>query len=159
MISEKITDVKKFMSKLLLSDAFNEFLINEVSISTFNTFTINGHINKDFFSKEEYENLNENKLSYWKDVKSFCYNIIKGNKTPLQFKIIFAINKQTVSEILNGLDTTIKYQDINELFLNIKFLQGQVTYTTGTSLNIFTLDKSVENAFDSYILKFISTLF
>lgn len=40
MIALKITNVKKFMGKLLASEAFDSFVIEEASISTYNTFLI-----------------------------------------------------------------------------------------------------------------------
>ena len=40
----QIQDVKSFMSHLLLSNTFDRFLLTEASITTFNTFFINGHL-------------------------------------------------------------------------------------------------------------------
>ena len=52
MIALKITNVKQFMAKLLGSEDFDSFLLEEAAISTYNTFMIDGHQNRDFYSTE-----------------------------------------------------------------------------------------------------------
>ena len=42
MIALQIQDIKNFMSKLLLSQTFDNFLMVEGSIKTYNTFRIDG---------------------------------------------------------------------------------------------------------------------
>ena len=49
----KITDIKQFMNKLLLSNAFDQFLLSEAQILTASTFIIDGHINKDFYNDSD----------------------------------------------------------------------------------------------------------
>ena len=159
MIAEQITNVKNFMAKLLLDSAFDEFLVNEISITTYNTFEIDGHIQKDFFSEEELSTLPDSHLSKWATLRPFCYSIIKGNKTPIRFRMIFAMPRDRISALLTEHQLTFSIEDVNELFLNIKYENGALSCVTGTSLKIFTMDKSLEKAFDSYISNFISTLF
>ena len=52
MIALKLPEVKECMSKLLLSDTFDSFLFIEGEIVTYNTFSINGFLKKDFFEKD-----------------------------------------------------------------------------------------------------------
>ena len=47
MTAVQITSMKDFMNKLLLSDTFDCFLLEEAVVGTANTFTIDGHINKE----------------------------------------------------------------------------------------------------------------
>ncbi len=49
MIALKITNVKQFMAKLLGGEDFDSFLLEEATISTYNTFMIDGHQNRDFY--------------------------------------------------------------------------------------------------------------
>ena len=42
MIALQIADTKTFMQKLLLTDTFDRFLMLEATITTFNTFHIDG---------------------------------------------------------------------------------------------------------------------
>ena len=100
MNSISIKDVKVFMSHLLVKNSFDNFLIEEATITTFNTFTIDGHIVKDFYSPEEYDALDSKELSYWRTIKPICYDLIKGNKTPLRFKFILKADDTLVSKII-----------------------------------------------------------
>ena len=49
MIALKLKNTKNFMTHLLLSDTFDNFLFIEGEIVTFNTFTIDGYIQKAFY--------------------------------------------------------------------------------------------------------------
>lgn len=159
MITEKITDIKKFMSELLIKDTFNNFLVNEITITTFNTFHIDGFIKKDYYSNDEFQELNSPKLSFWKALKPICYEIIKGKKTPLSFKIILSLTKYDISYFITKNNIDIPLENIDGLYVNIKYENNELVCITGTSLKIFTLDKSLEKAFDKHISDFISTLF
>ena len=70
-------DIKKFMNCLLVGDTFDKFLLEEASITTFNTFTIDGHVQSDFYSEEELATLPDNTLSTWATIKPICFNLIK----------------------------------------------------------------------------------
>ena len=79
MISLQITQTKDFMQKLLSSDVFDVFLFEEACINTYNTFSIDGHIQKEFYSTEE---LTHTALQYdfstWKDMRPLCFQQMKG---------------------------------------------------------------------------------
>lgn len=80
MISLTIKDTKNFMSQLLIKETFDTLYISEADISTAITFSINGSINKDYYTNEEYEQLSLKKYSTWSTVKPICFDIIKGKK-------------------------------------------------------------------------------
>ena len=102
MIALQIQEIKQFMSKLLLSPTFDNFLLVEGSVTTYNTFYIDGRIHKDFFTEEELEEraLNVRTFSLWKEVKPFCLELIKGKKTPLGFKFVFQLSKENTAKLL-----------------------------------------------------------
>ena len=52
MIALELPKIKESMTKLLLSDAFDNFLLIQAEIVTFNTFTIDGYLKKDFYEEE-----------------------------------------------------------------------------------------------------------
>ena len=147
------------MAALLINNTFDKFLVTDVTITTYNTFHIDGHINTNYYSNEEYTEKGSPFLSSWETLRPFCYEIIKGNKTPLYFKIILCFSPLAIDSFIKKNNIDIDSENIKDLFLNLKFENGILTYTTGTSLSIFTLDKSLEKAFDAYISNFISTLF
>lgn len=157
MIQFEIQSVKEFMSQLLIGTLFDSFYIKEVSLTTFNTFTIDGHIHKNFFTSEEWEEIGEPAYSTWEQLKPICYQLIKGKKTPLNFRIIFIASGQMVSHCLDKAKTNLTSQDINGLYLHISYENGKIICTTGISLSIFTMDKSLEHYWDQSIEKFVST--
>ena len=78
MLAIKIKDVKLFMAKLLSADTFDTFLLEEAQIHTFNTFTIDGHQNREFYTKEELEDpeIFPYEYSCWKEIKGICFILI-----------------------------------------------------------------------------------
>mgnify|MGYP003292340200 FL=1 len=158
MIALQIQDIKHFMNKLLLSQTFDNFLLVEGTVTTYNTFRIEGRIHKDFFTEEEQEELQMRKreFSLWKEVKPFCLELIKGKKTPLNFKFTFQLSKENTSRLLNfsGI-TSILSENISGLLLNIRYDNGTLNVITATNLNLFTLDKALEHAWDDMVKRFL----
>ena len=58
MLAIQIKGIKAFMAKLLNTEIFDVFLLEEAQIQTANTFIIDGHLNRDFYTKEELEESN-----------------------------------------------------------------------------------------------------
>lgn len=158
MIALQIQDIKHFMNKLLLSQTFDNFLLVEGTVTTYNTFRIEGRIHKDFFTEEEQEELQMRKreFSLWKEVKPFCLELIKGKKTPLNFKFTFQLSKENTSRLLNSSGiTSILSENISGLLLNIRYDNGTLNVITATNLNLFTLDKALEHAWDDMVKRFL----
>ena len=152
MIAINIKNVKSFMSALLLSDMFDNFYFIEGEITTFNTFRIDGFIKKDFFEKDE--DLTE--YSKWSSVREFCYSIIKGKRTPLDFKIIFGLSPKNIEKLITKNELPIDPLSVQGLYMNIKYDGTTLNIITGTSFKSFTMDKSLEAAFDKMVLKFFT---
>lgn len=51
MIALQITSMKNFMNHLLVADTFDPFLLEEATVSTALTVTIDGHINQGLLSR------------------------------------------------------------------------------------------------------------
>ena len=77
MLALKISDIKDFMNKLLIGEVFDHFSFAEASITTFNTFTIDGLLQHDFLDTDTNAVLQEKSVKYslWHDVKSYCFSI------------------------------------------------------------------------------------
>lgn len=157
MIALKIKNVKQFMGKLLASEAFDSFLTEEASISTYNTFLIDGHQNKDFYTNEEWEDkeIRPYDFTEWKQIRSICYSLIKGKKTPSAFKFILHLIPDYVPSILKSEDTAVTPQQIKALVLTIKYDGTTLTLITGTAFHTFIMDKSVDALWDNAIKKFL----
>ena len=152
----EIDNIKKFTSNLFVGEAFDDFLVTEASFSTLTNITIDGHMNKEFMGEAELA-LPENRdmVIPWRTIKPLCYNIIKGQKVPLRFKIIFMMPTEIVLKFLDDEGLDFEPIEINALFLNVKFENNALTCTTGTSMKIFTLDKSLEDAWECKMMRFL----
>ena len=145
------------MSRFLTSETFDCFLLSEASISTYNTFIIDGHQNKEFFTDEEWEDSSIRPYDYsmWKDMKSLCFHLIKGTRTPISFKFILHLLPPYVESILSDGSVTVPLNEVKALVLTVRYDASGLTMTTGTSLKTFLPDKSADNFWDKYIKLFL----
>ena len=161
MIAEEISNIKIFMDHLLTKATFDNCLVNEVIISTFNNFVIDGHINSNYYKDTTNTRPNDyltEPYSSWKTIKPICYELIKGNRLPLKMSFILAMKRSFIKHLIEGNNIDIQPEDVNDLFMNIKFEKDKLTVITGVSLKVFAMDKSLEKAFDNYIQNLITTL-
>lgn len=152
----KITDVKDFMNKLLLGEIFDSFAVNEATITTFCTFSLDGLLRPDFFDTDAQSAMKENKIQHatWKELRSFCYSIIRGKRTPLSFRIIFQLPHSRIQQILTNSHLNFTADAVNGMYLNISYKNNELICTTGTSFNTFIPDKSLEHLWDTMIPNF-----
>lgn len=158
MISLRIKNTKTFMSHLLVKNTFDNFLLSEADIKTSCSHSIDGQINRAFYSDEEWETLEGDARRYelWLNQKPFCFSLIKGSKVPSSMKIVMLMSTKDTEALLSQIEAGLSTDNINGLFINIRYQEGHADIITGTSLNIFSLDKTLDTAFDSYIKKFLA---
>lgn len=156
MIACKITNLKNFMSHLLVGDSFDSFWLSEASITMGNTFTIDGALHPEFFSPEAREILERCHRTYslWKEVKPLCYSIIRGKQTPLQFQFVFRLSYEKTRQALAESGLEMDVDQVKGLFLNIQYNGEQMLCTTGTAISAFTLDKTLDRLWDQTVKRF-----
>ena len=158
MIALKISNTKNFMAKLLTTETFDSYPVEEVTIETFNTFSIDGHINREFYkgTDESSESIPTGSFSLWSELRPVCLNLIKGKRTPISFKFVFHADEATKASLIEKADENIDPSQIT-LGINIRFANNELLITTGTAYNVFTLDKSIEKAWDNYFPSFLES--
>lgn len=158
MIALELTDIKDFMNKLLKSETFDHFLLQEASITSTASYIIEGKINKSFFSSEEQEELGIKDQMFlpFSMLKNQCFDLIKGKKTPTSFKFVFLLSPDNLEKTLTSIGSTFSPNDISGVFLNIKYQNQLLTLTTGISYRIFSIDKTLENDWDRLVQKFLT---
>ncbi|MCT4544846.1 MAG: DUF5721 family protein [Vallitalea sp.] len=154
MISFNITDIKLFMNNLFRTLMFDEFQVSFIELNTFTKFNISCDINKKFLSSDEIEINEGRELITWSEIKDIIYYIIKGNKTPTYMKIVFTLPKDKIADMVTKNNLNTLPNNINGLFINILYENNILKCTTGSSVNIFTLDKTLENYWDSSVKLF-----
>lgn len=157
MLAIQIKDIKTFMSKLLSADTFDSFLLEEAQIHTFNTFTIDGHQNREFYTREELEDpeIFPYEYSCWKDIKSICFQLIKGKKVPSFMKIILHKKTEEAYTLLEEAGSLEFADTLKAFVLTIKFDSNGLLLTTGTSFSTFIMDKTPDLLWDNAFRKFL----
>lgn len=151
MIALKLTNRKLFMKHLLLTETFDHFLFIEGEITTFSKFSIDGYLQKSFFEDTEQPNV---EFSFWKQIRDYCFSIIKGKQTPLNFKFIFSLSPENTARLITQNQLDFHPEDVQGLYLNIRFDGTDLLCITGTSLKTFSMDRSLEQAWDKMVQKF-----
>ena len=95
-------------------------------------------------------------IQNWSNIKPFCFSLIKGNKVPAAMKLVMLASYELVTDIIAKNNIAVMPENVNGLFINMKYQEGHVDIITGTSLNVFTLDKQLDTAFDQYVKTFLA---
>jgi hypothetical protein len=137
-------DIKIFMNKLLKDDTFNGFELRSCEIKKNIVITMDGRINKDWYDEDV-----ENDYAPWMEIRHYIFDIIKGKRTPNYIKMILSLKKSAAEKIHNN---------AKACFLNILFEEGKVAVVTGTAQKEFSLDKSVDEAWEDSVKKFFKKM-
>ena len=158
MTTFHITEMKNFMGKLLGTDCFDSFLLAEASIMTAVEYNIDGHINKDFYTKEEQEDpqICPHDFVSWNAMRPICFDMIKGKRSPSRFKFVFHLNPDYVPGVLKGIDTSVTPDQVKALVLTIRYDTGGINIITGTAFHSFVMDKSLDAQWDKTMRQFLS---
>lgn len=153
-----ITQIKDFMNKLLRTELFDHFLLSEASIQGAATYVIDGRLTKEFFTMEELEAQGLNGLSYapFSLLRTSCYDLIRGKKTPVSFRFVFRLSPDNLARALSRAQSANAPEDLDGAFLNVKYDDGRLTLTTGISYKTFSRDRSFEQYWDSLAEKFLA---
>lgn len=158
MLALQITSTKAFMNHLLAGDTFDIFLLEEATISTANTYTIDGHRNRDFFTQEDVsdEAFSQYSLTPWRDIKGLCFQLIKGKRTPTYFKFILHLLPEKAAILLQKEGCSVDTSQIKALVLGIKYDGEKAVLTTGSAFCTFLMTKEVDIIWDKAVCRFLS---
>lgn len=156
MRSYQIQDIRDFMKKLLISEAFDTFLLSEASITTYATFHIDGTFHPEYLNTADAELLTAEKSGcvLWLRIRPFFFELTKGKNTPLSFRIVFRLAPHNVESLIAQTGVPLQADAVDGLFLNIHFDGSSLTCTSGTSLRVFSMDRTLEHSWDGMLEKF-----
>lgn len=156
MISLQIADIKSFMNQLLISNTFDHFLLSEAVIKTNVSYTIDGHLNKDFYSTDELEmeQLDSLSVAPFSMLRPFCFDLIKGKKTPLSFHFTFQLSPANLENTVKSVSSSLSSSDISAMFLHVRYQNNVLTCSTGISYHTFSLDRTLEQEYDRMMQRF-----
>lgn len=155
MVALKIDELKAFTKKLFIGETFDSLLVREANITTFNSFSIDGKVRHGYYSDEELELLKIERFSSWKVLRPFCFSLIKGSKLPESFFIVLQLAPDSVERFLTGKSISFPVEQVNGLYMNLRYEDQVLMCITGTSVDGFTLDKSLEREWDEAVRQFL----
>ncbi|MCF0133328.1 MAG: hypothetical protein HUJ72_05635 [Blautia sp.] len=156
MLSLNILDLKDFTGRLFVGTDFDSFLLTEATITTFNTFSIDGRLKAEYFDSSEIEELHNEHQIYakWQVLRPHCLSLIRGKRLPVSFKIILSVSPDQASSMIADANIPAPAEFFNGFFLNIQYKNRILTCTTGISYRAFLTDRRPEQLWDDSILHF-----
>lgn len=133
-------EIKNFMNKLLIEEAFDRLEVRIFEVETIVKYEIAGNINKDYILEGENRHFVK-----WKELKPYIRSIIKGDKKPKYMKMVFSLEENSVLNLC---------ENAKAMFLNINYSNDEIIATTGTSQKIFSLTKMEDKIWEDAVLKF-----
>lgn len=147
-----IDEKTEYLKELFEKEKYDSFYLYEARVKTKLDYYVNGRLNREYFDTEEQADLPE--YVEWKDIKQIVYSYIKGKRLPIGFKIILMFNRENISRLLEMNNLPVKTEDVSALFMNVVYEHEALSVTTGTSLKIFMMDKTLEHVWDDTVKKY-----
>ena len=117
---------------------------------------VNGKIHYEFYDGAD-EEKPTTEYVVWKDIKHTIFDFMKGNKLPLRFKIVLMFNRENIERLIEMNNLPMESREVGALFMNIIYEEGVLSVITGTSMKMFTMDKSLEQLWDDTVKKYYIT--
>jgi len=155
VISLAVDSSKDFMGKLLASDAFDSFLLQEASIITSVSYSVSGRIHPDFFSDEDEKT--EEEFIPWNQIRPRLFELIKGKNPPVSLKMTLLLGSAAAALLLQKESPKGHSEAFRAFALNIRFENGNVTLISGTSYDSFVPDKSLDIIWDETLKRFLTS--
>lgn len=157
MIALQITELKPFMARLLGSNTFDDFLLQEATLQMGISYVIDGHINEAFYQTDEETATVADRPPFisYSEVRNTLFELIKGKRTPLGFQVVLQLSPKRCDILFpEGLDAHL----IKGLLINIRFDGSRAMITSGISYYSFSLDKAPELIWDEALMNFLKNV-
>lgn len=147
------------MTKLLSGRTFDSFLLEEASLSIKTTWILDGKINRNFYSSEEWEDETNHPfpLISWGEVRGHMRELIRGKKAPASLSIVLELRPDMMEQLLADEGYPRLMDNIGAMVLNIRYDGSEVTLVTGIALKSFTLDRNAERIWDEAMERFLAS--
>ncbi len=157
MLALHIPNVKNFMNGMLVGNLLDPFLMVEGSLVTAISYTFDGHLILDFYPPEE-RNAESHPYEYqpWNEAKGIVLSLIKGSNTPICMRFMLELMPEKAEEMLKKASPDTDFSQLKALILNIKYENGAITLTTGTSYRTFVMSHDADIVWDKSIQKYLS---
>jgi hypothetical protein len=155
MLALTLSSLKDATFHLFTQPTFDCFDVLTVTISSYITFSMDGHLNAAFFENSEDSEDSDahepDKLCSWQRLRPICFSIIKGKQPPVSFQITLFLDRDKAVSLFSD-DLLSQNQDIDGFTLHLSYRNRTLTLSTGTVFARFSLDRDSERLWDQYIL-------
>ena len=151
MLAFTLSSLKDATSHLFTQPSFDDFDVLSVTIVSYITFSMDGHLNAAFFEEADTQ---PDKLCSWQRLRLVCFSIIKGKQPPVSFQITFFLEKDKASNLFND-SMLANNQDIDGFTLHLSYRNHTLSLSTGTVFSRFSLDRDSERLWDHYVAAWI----
>ena len=145
---------KKIMLNAIMNDVTNDEVIHDLEKSEDQKITSFAAyikaLNASGFDLDQ-------KYVYWGELRPTVFELIKGKRTPLAFSFTLLLTKNDTTQILARRQVTVG-EDLPSLFLQVRFDHSVGHMVTGTARNTFTLDKSLDEAWDAEVRQLMKAM-
>lgn len=154
MIALKINDIKNFMARLLIKNDFDEYIVEKAEVLTAFEMVVSGRRNAGWYDTDVWEEMRRQQAEEaawmtWGEMKFVVFDFIKGKQTPAHMKISFRLTKRLAQKLLEESGLVGLYQkEQPELLFQVRYERGELYVVTGIAFSQFTLDKTLERAWD-----------
>lgn len=161
----EIKDNKKFMKALLMESVFDSFAFEEADITTYNHFYIDGHLVPAFYEQDNQDlaldesntvSTTRQEFSVWENIRPICFQLMKGKRLPVQFKIVLHAPQDIVNTLLADETCSVSNDLLKALVITIKFNGSSTSCVSATAFYSFVMDKSMDLLWDQWLSKFIA---
>ena len=179
MRSLLIQDNKTFMQQLLLSEMFDPFCVVKAELETFCTFSVDGTYLSGYLDRDpeetaangggrtgtgtgagENEGRKPDTYVPWKLLRPHFLSLIRGKSKPHGMRLVLRLAGRNVEKLVRQYDIPLLPEQIGGLFLNINYSNRegteQITVITGTSVTVFTMDRTLEQTWDEMCGKLLT---
>lgn len=161
MLALTLSSLKDGTSHLFTKPTFDGFDVLSVTISSYITFSMDGHLNTAFFEDQANdqsvdEKDSPSKLCSWSRLRPVCFSIIKGKQPPVSFQITLFLGREQSAAFFEE-SALSENQDIEGFTLHFSYKNRVLTLSTGTVFSRFSLDRDSERVWDHSIYEWLKT--
>lgn len=159
MIAIEIKEIKNFMEELLLSEKYDQLLLDKAEVFTAFLLEISGKRNRGWYDAEQWQRMEEvadSDVSWmtWKECRPLIMHHIKGKRPPERMCISLRLRQKQAAGLMEGSQAQSVYRECRPGFLlQVRYDRGVLQVVTGISFNMFTMDKTAEQIWDEIVIK------
>ena len=154
MRSFEAENAKAYLNGLFTEERYDSFYMYEARIKAALDYYISGKKNDGYEDTEDGEEGDREEYVIWKDIKQTVLMLMKGDRLPISLKLVLMFHRDNIKRLCEMNNLPVDEQEIGGLFMNLTFEQERLVITTGTSLKVFTMDKTLEKLWDDTVEKF-----